>query len=963
MAIRITNFVGERPRSNARAIGLEASQINRNLLATATEFRPVNGAVQVAVATDFYNPVPNAKALHRRLHGPTGVVRTNDSDGWYATSADVNIVKGQLVDDTKERSYVSYNNGLTPPRESDMENETTQVSYLLGVPAPSQPQVKLLEATYFTMDKAVAWRDNTYLPAVLKAVQDNLVESRYTATSAASGTTTAGVTAAHFRSPYLFSINNQRGQSEPVNILIEVPLSTVNITTLDDQRLGGVKDTVYNRIAFPACPKWGTATNHNSIKAALLAIKNPRKSDGSALWDNSKAAEVALGLTALFDPTGSDVSSLRDSLDQAFEDFTAAIYYAMQSTVGAPTNTPEPKLTDAKYTGWAYQKGYNSGVDNYVEEYKNAQYANWESDHAAWEATNSTYTAWLSKTKADNAKRVADAVAAQTKAADIIEKIEALYEEKKANLLDTLKANTDIIGLAKSEYSPNGIVQVDADKIIDDRFYVATFVTAWGEESAPSEFSKMLTCAHHDAVALFTPTVPVGYSNINRVRWYRSNAGSTSAALQFVSELSVTQTARSPISHLNGVSSPIPGPNGTTDNSVEWSDARASWVILNDLNPTAAAGNYPVKDNSHLQPGDTVGLRNPTTNVVTTKTWTGAIWVDNGPTLTGDVISARAHVDGLASSSLGKTLKTLEWATPPSSTTGAVTKYLAGLKSGPGGVMAGFIDNFIAFSEPYIPYAWPVRYQVPIEFPIVGLCAFGQSWFVGTKGNPYIIYGDSPDNYVPTKLDSSQACVSARSIVAGGGGVFYASPDGYCFAGTSGVQVVTQALFANEDWRKLDPSSIFAVIYDNVLYFWYTGNGGGCYGYDMTANKLTRHDLQATAVFSDVVTDAVYAAYDGNIYKLFYGDRMTGLFRTGVLVLPKHATHAWLQVWGDQSLANQATVRIYAEGVLWHTATVSSTLPLRLPVGRHREIEIEVESKARITDVHIAGNTQELQSL
>ena len=60
MAIRITNFVGERPRSNARAIGLEASQINRNLLATATEFRPVNGAVQVAVATDFYNPVPNA---------------------------------------------------------------------------------------------------------------------------------------------------------------------------------------------------------------------------------------------------------------------------------------------------------------------------------------------------------------------------------------------------------------------------------------------------------------------------------------------------------------------------------------------------------------------------------------------------------------------------------------------------------------------------------------------------------------------------------------------------------------------------------------------------------------------------------------------------------------------------------------------------------------------------------------
>ena len=164
-------------------------------------------------------------------------------------------------------------------------------------------------------------------------------------------------------------------------------------------------------------------------------------------------------------------------------------------------------------------------------------------------------------------------------------------------------------------------------------------------------------------------------------------------------------------------------------------------------------------------------------------------------------------------------------------------------------------------------------------------------------------------NGLTQKLNDSQACVSARSAVAAMGGVFYASPDGYCFASQNGVEVATQALFSKEDWQALTPSSIFAVVQDSVLYFWYTGNGGGCYGLDLVAKKLTRHDIPATSVCQDAVTDSAFVTSSGNVYQLFAGNRATGRWVSGNVVIQKDAPFAWLQVWGEQDADNPATFK------------------------------------------------------
>ena len=325
------------------------------------------------------------------------------------------------------------------------------------------------------------------------------------------------------------------------------------------------------------------------------------------------------------------------------------------------------------------------------------------------------------------------------------------------------------------------------------------------------------------------------------------------------------------------------------------------------------------------------------------------------------------YTDAKADAALGDAAITLGWDEPPvRATTAGITNtnpYLRGIAASPGGVVAGFLDNFVAFSEPNYPYAWPVKYQQPVHFPVVAVASFGQAWFVGTKGNPYIIAGDHPANYVRQKLDDAQPCLSARSVVSANGGVFFASPDGYCFVSQAGLQVFTQELFSQDDWQALDPSSIIAAVHENTLFFWYTGNGGGCYGLDFIAKKLVRYDMQATAVYRDVVTDGLFATYNGNVYRLFAGDRATGRWKSGVTVTPDYPPFAWLKVWGRQSADTPVTVKWYGDGVLRHTTTVTSTAPVRMPPGRWQEHELEIQSAARVTDIALAGSTDELKAI
>lgn len=414
----------------------------------------------------------------------------------------------------------------------------------------------------------------------------------------------------------------------------------------------------------------------------------------------------------------------------------------------------------------------------------------------------------------------------------------------------------------------SGLVGPTVVRSVETRFYLATFVTDWEEESAPSEPTDMLEIDQNDTVTVARPALPPGETfagrNITKWRLYRSNSGSQTAAFQFVEEVNIATTS---------------------------------------------------------------------------------------------------YTDSKKAAALGEVCPTTTWAMPPKRETG-VNPHIRGLVGMPNGIMAGFFDNTVAFSEPYVPYAWPVEYQITTEFPIVGLGVFGQTLFVGTKGNPYFISGADSANMSAVKLDARQSCASRRSIATVQGGVLYASPDGLCIADPNGVRVVSAALFTREDWQKLGPESMVACSHENIYYLFYTGGAGGCLSFDLASAKLGRVQQRCTAAFSDTLTDRLYVAYNGQALAVFGGPtRRTGRWKSSKVVLPQHASFAWLKVYGDQTQGTPVTVRLYCDGVLRYEVSVPDTQPVRLPAGRWLEYEIELESKARITRAVIAGDTKELQSV
>lgn len=333
-----------------------------------------------------------------------------------------------------------------------------------------------------------------------------------------------------------------------------------------------------------------------------------------------------------------------------------------------------------------------------------------------------------------------------------------------------------------------------------------------------------------------------------------------------------------------------------------------------------------------------------------------------------------SFLDDKPSSELDSLQPQFTWAAPPYRQDGqhegllkpivGDNPYLRGLRGMPNGIMAGFIDNTVAFCEPYVPYAWPYEYQTTTEFPVVGLGVFGQTLFVGTTGNPYFITGAHSASMSAVKLDSNQSCASGRSIIGVQGGVIYASPDGLCLASHAGVQCITGQLITREDWQLMNPASMFAAEHEGVVYLFYAGAGGGCLVYDAESKKMGHVELRASAVWVDRFNDLMYVANDGQVLQCFgEASKRVGVWKTGIRTMPQQGALAWVKAYGAQTEEAPAIVRLWGDGVLRHTATLTSLEPKRLPAGRWLEYEIEIESAARLDRVVLCTTTQELRSV
>lgn len=433
------------------------------------------------------------------------------------------------------------------------------------------------------------------------------------------------------------------------------------------------------------------------------------------------------------------------------------------------------------------------------------------------------------------------------------------------NPSDSSKLSSLVDGFLNGEKVFDGIPK-GVQRILDDRFYIATYVTDWDEESAPSQPSEYLQVDQNDIVKVIVPPV---FNRPDIVGWrlYRSNVGSVNAAFQLVEDREAPNAVLDPDGHFR---------------------------FFN--------------------------------------------------------INNREYNDNRRGSQLQEPCPTLTWLPPPSN--------LRGLIGMPNGVMAGFYDNTVCFCESFVPYAWPVEYQITTEYPIVGLGVFGQTLVVCHRGGVDYIHGADAASMSAQKNISLQACVSPRSIVSAEGAVAFASPDGLCVASSNGVQVLTETHYTRDDWQKLNPTSMIGAYHEGTYYF---TTAQGTHAIHLKTGKLTTVDASGSAFFVDRLTDRLYTVVGNSIRALFSSESQfrSGTWRSKKFVMVRPESLAWLSVESD--FIAPVTVRWFGDGVLRHQVTVNSRSPVRLPPGRYLEHEIEAVSSTRWNSITIASTTDELQ--
>jgi len=532
-------------------------------------------------------------------------------------------------------------------------------------------------------------------------------------------------------------------------------------------------------------------------------------------------------------------------------------------------------------------------------------------------------------------------------------------------------------------------------------FYVTTYVTAAGEEGAPSNVSASVTCSPIGvkiAAEEYEIVATVSYvNNIIKIvdkygkaltkfsyaggvlSWYADVPASgmevsISATQQDVNgvttpegsyKATVTGTASAGANNPSGA----PVANITSDanangilEQIEIASGTINMEVTLDDTKLLAGGyaivkmNVTTKDPTNISVGQvTLTIQPPGTNrsnierIKIYRTVTGG-GLSEFLAVAEIPISQATFIDNRPDVSLAGTLATQTYDMPPDE--------MKGLCSMANGICAGFVDNQILFSEAYLPYAWPEAYRLSIDYDIVAIEPIGTSLVVGTKGDPYLYTGISPANIAGQKLEIAQSCVSKKSMVNIGPAVIYACPDGLIAIAPDGVRMATENIIKPMQWRALlDPSTIKGFRHEGK----YIGvHSTGAFIFDLIAGDFRRLNDSWTAGYTDPKDDTLYVVNAGNVIKFRGGtDKKKLKWKSKEFEAVSSAFSCCRIVANDLSLVS---FKLFADGVEVFNKPVGQVIQtFTLPSVRADKWQFEIESTSRVESIKIATSKQELK--
>ena len=365
------------------------------------------------------------------------------------------------------------------------------------------------------------------------------------------------------------------------------------------------------------------------------------------------------------------------------------------------------------------------------------------------------------------------------------------------------------------------------------RFYRYTFVTALGEESAPSPVSAEVTGRVDGTWSIGSTTA---------MQAFPANTGSGTATYS--------------------------APSTTFTNSasaLHWLRA-GDQVVINSVTldvvsvPTTSSftvtGNYSAYTSwARKAYWNTTGMYR---RLYRTTGSTGTYQ------LVADNITATTYSDTLTDAQIeGDDLISDGWVPPPAG--------LRGLGFLPSGAAFGFVNNLLCFSEPYQAHAWPIAYQLGADYPIVQTRSYGTVVVAATHANPYMADGVEPATAALQKVNTIWPCLAKRSMVAVGDGVLYATSFGLAYIGQAGPSIFTKDFYTEVEWKLLNPESMISALSENRVFIRYqpTSQVPAILLFKLLEQgaPLTTSSVQCDALYADPNDGEAYYLVSDGVYK------------------------------------------------------------------------------------------------